>query len=60
MATLDVRAIGVYRPAFALGCDPDDPSSVASAYAVISFPSSEERRGASSRGCLDGFETESR
>jgi hypothetical protein len=60
LAYSDCRVIGVIRAAVAFGGDPDDPSSVARAYAVISFPSSEERRGASSRGCLDGFETEAR
>jgi hypothetical protein len=56
----DCRLIGVVRAAEAFGGDPDEPSSVARAYAATNFPTSTERREASSRGCLDAFETEAR
>lgn len=52
--------IGVIRAADAFGGDPEEPSSVARAYAESNFPTLEERREASSRGCLDAFETEAR
>jgi hypothetical protein len=55
LAYSDCRLIGVVRAAEAWGGDPDDPSSVASGYAVTNFPTSHERRGASFRGCLDAF-----
>lgn len=51
----DCRLVGVDGTADAFGGDPDDPGSVARAYAVAVFP---ERREASFRGCLDAFETE--
>lgn len=51
----DCRLIGVDGTADAFGGDPDDPGSVARAYAVAVFP---ERREAPFRGCLDAFETE--
>jgi hypothetical protein len=56
LAYSDCRILGVVRAAEAFGGDADDPSSVANAYAVNSFPTLRERRGASSRGCLDGFD----
>jgi hypothetical protein len=37
------------------GGDPDDPPSVARAYAVATFPESVEHRDATFQGCLDGF-----
>jgi hypothetical protein len=51
----DCRLIGVVRAAEAWGGDPDDPSSVASGYAVTNYPTLKERRGASFRGCLDAL-----
>jgi hypothetical protein len=54
----DCRLIGVDGTADAFGGDPGDPSSVARAYARSILPSSEEHRGATFRGCLDGFEAE--
>jgi hypothetical protein len=54
----DCRLIGVEGTAEAFGGDPGDPSSVARAYAVAIFPNTEEPRKATSRGCLDAFETE--
>jgi len=54
----DCRFIGVDGAAEAWGGDPADPSSVARAYAVATFPGSEEHREASFQGCLDGFESE--
>jgi hypothetical protein len=54
----DCRLIGVEGTAEAFGGDPDDPSSVARAYAVATFPNIEEQRQATFRGCLDAFETE--
>jgi hypothetical protein len=53
----DCRLIGVIGAADAFGGDSNDPSSVARAYAVATFPSSEEHREATFRGCLDAFET---
>lgn len=56
----DCRLIGVESTADAFGGDPDDPSSVARAYAESVLPSSEEHQEATFRGCLDGFEAEAR
>jgi hypothetical protein len=53
----DCRLIGVDGTAEAFGGDPDDPRSVARAYAVSTFPQSVEHREATFQGCLDGFET---
>jgi hypothetical protein len=56
----DCRLIGVEGTAEAFGGDPDDPSSVARAYAVATFPNIEEHREATSQGCLDAFGTEAK
>jgi hypothetical protein len=56
----DCGLIGVDGTADAFGGDPGDPSTVARAYAAGVLPDSEERRKASFRGCLDGFEAEAR
>lgn len=53
----DCRFIGVDATAEAFGGDPDDPRSVARAYAVATFPQSVEHREATLQGCLDAFET---
>lgn len=53
----DCRLIGVDGTADAFGGDPEDPSSVARAYAVTIFPEPEQPREATFRGCLDAFET---
>jgi hypothetical protein len=53
----DCRFIGLDGAAEAFGGDPDDPRSVARAYAVATFPQSVEHREATSQGCLDAFET---
>jgi hypothetical protein len=54
----DCRVVGVQAAAEAWGGNPNDPSSVARAYAVATFRESEEHREASFQGCLDAFETE--
>jgi hypothetical protein len=54
----DCRVLGVEAAADAYGGLPDDPSSAARAYAVATFPQSEEHREATFHGCLDAFETE--
>ena len=55
----DCRLLGVDRMAEGFGGDPDDPPSVARAYAVGTFPESVpesvEHREATFQGCLDGF-----
>jgi len=53
----DCLLIGVDGTADAFGGDPEDPSSVARAYAVTIFPEPEQPREATFRGCLDAFET---
>jgi len=54
----DCRFIGVDGIAEAFGGDPEEPRSVAQAYAVTAFPQSLEPREATFQGCLDAFETE--
>jgi hypothetical protein len=56
----DCRLIGVDGTGDAFGGDPENPSSVARAYAESILPSSEGHREAIFRGCLDGFEAEAR
>jgi hypothetical protein len=51
----DCGLLGVDRMAEGFGGDPDDPPSVARAYAAATFPESVEHRDATSQGCLDGF-----
>jgi hypothetical protein len=51
----DCRLIGVDKTAEGFGGDPDDPPSVARAYAVAIFAESVEHRDATFQGCLDGF-----
>jgi hypothetical protein len=53
----DCRLIGVDGTADAFGGVPEDPRSVARAYAATIFPEPEEPREATFRGCLDAFET---
>lgn len=55
VAYSDCRLIGVDRTAEGFGGDPEDPPSVARAYAVGIFPESVEHREATFQGCLDGF-----
>lgn len=52
------RLLGVDGGVEAFGGVPDDAASVARAYALATFPNSEEHRDATFRGCLDAFETE--
>lgn len=54
----DCRLIGIEGAAEAFGGDPVEPLSVAQAFAMATFPKSEEHRQASLQGCLDAFETE--
>lgn len=52
------RLVGVDGGAEAFGGVRGDAASVARAYAVATFPNSEEHRDASFQGCLDAFETD--
>ena len=47
---------GIAGIAEVFGGDANDPSLIAQAYAVATFPSSEEHREPTFRGCLDAFE----
>jgi hypothetical protein len=51
----DCRLLGLEKASEAFGGDPQDPNGVARAYAAAMFPSSEEHRAATVRGCLDAF-----
>ena len=51
------RLAGVEGAAEAWGGDPVEPPSVAQAFAIATFPDSEEHREATFQGCLDAFET---
>jgi hypothetical protein len=51
----DCRLRGVDRTAEGFGGDPQDPPSVARAYAVAVFAESVEHREATFQGCIDGF-----
>ena len=53
----ECRLFGVAGATEVFGGDSNDPSSVAQAYAVATFPSSEEHREPTFQGCLDAFET---
>jgi hypothetical protein len=52
----DCRLIGVDGTAEGFGGDPENPPSVARAYAAAIFPDSVKHRDATYQGCLDGFE----
>jgi hypothetical protein len=54
-AYADCRLFGVDGTADGFGGDPQDPPSVARAYAMATFPDAVERQAATLRGCLDGF-----
>ena len=54
-AYADCRLLGVEGTADGFGGDPEDPSTVAHAYAMATFPDAVERQAATLRGCLDGF-----
>lgn len=56
----DCGLLGVDRMAEGFGGDPDDPLSVARAYAVGTFPESVEHQEATFQGCLDGFKAGTR
>lgn len=53
----ECRVIGVDGMAEAFGGDPNQPPSVARAYAVTTFPESVDHRQATFQGCLDAFDT---
>jgi hypothetical protein len=56
----DCGLLGVVWTAETFGGDPDQPLSVARAYAEATFPQSVDHQAATLRGCLDAFEKGSR